>query len=40
MYQRCDPSKQKDIIITKSEVIFMLGDTQRISIAKVMEKLN
>ena len=39
MYQRCDPSKQKDIIITKSEVIFMLGDTQRISIAKVNGKI-
>ena len=39
MYQRCDPSKQKDIVITKSEVIFMLGDTQRISIAKVNGKI-
>ena len=39
MYQRCDPSKQKDIIITKSEVIFIVGDTQRISVAKVNGKV-
>ena len=39
MYQKCDPSKQKDIIITKSEVIFIVGDTQRISIAKVNGKV-
>ena len=32
-------SKQKDIIITKNEVIFIVGDTQRISIAKVNGKV-
>ena len=39
MYQRCDPSKQKDIIITKNEVIFIVGESQRISIAKVNGKV-